>query len=472
MASSLKRNFALNAVYQVLSLILPMITIPYVSRVLGADGIGEYSYTYSIVYYFVIVAMLGFNNYGNRTIARYRHDRKKLSKKFAEIYSFQVIMSCAMVLLYILYLLFINSEYSLVATIQVVYLIACIFDINWFFFGLEEFKLTVSRNIFIKLLSLVMIFMFVKSSTDVWIYTLILSSSTLLSQLVLLPFLFKHVDFVRIKLKDLRSHVAPCFGLFLPVIASTIYRTMDKTMIGWFADMSEVGIYENAEKMITVPTALITALGTVMLPRMSNMYAKKNSEEISPEAVALIDKSIQFVMFLSFAMMAGIIAVGNGLAIIFFGDGFPDAGIIMAGLSVTIPMMAWGNVVRTQYLIPKNEDKTYILSAFCGAMINLAINLIFIPRYAAMGACFGTIIAELVVVVYQTLAITNKLPFLVYVRKTIPFLLKALVMLAVVLLISEFLNIDLYLRVIVQILCGILVYLIMNYKYMVGLIKK
>ena len=207
---TLKKNFLLNTTYQILMLIIPLITVPYVSRVLGASGIGEYSYTYSIVYYFIIVAMLGFNNYGNRTVARYRHDRKKLSKKFAEIYTFQVLMSCSMILLYSLYLLVVEPEYINIGAIQIIYLVACVFDINWFFFGLEEFKLTIPRNMLVKLLSLAAIFVFVRSKNDVWIYTLILSLGALLSQIIMFPFLHRYIDRVKVRLSDLkigRAHV-------------------------------------------------------------------------------------------------------------------------------------------------------------------------------------------------------------------------------------------------------------------------
>lgn len=473
---TLKKNFLLNIAYQILVLILPLITVPYVSRVLGASGIGEYSYTYSIVYYFIIVAMLGFNNYGNRTVAHFRHDREKLSKKFAEIYTFQILMSIGMIVLYSLYLLLVESSYKTVGIIQIIYLVACVFDINWFFFGLEEFKLTVPRNIAIKFLSLIAIFVFVRSEDDVWIYTLILSAGTLLSQIILFPFLHRYIDRVKIKLSDLKPHMAPCFGLFLPVVASTIYRTMDKTMIGWFSDMSEVGIYENAEKVITIPTAVITALGTVMLPRLSNMYGADSGDEVSEEAALLMYKSMKFVMFLAFAMMFGLVAISNNFVSMFFGSSFNGAGIVMSFLAITIPLMAWGNVVRTQYLIPKKKDKIYVASAFCAAFINLIVNFLLIPRYAAVGACFGTVIAELVVVFYQTYAVKEKLPIITYLKESAWFLAKAVLMLGTVFVVASVINIDsIYIRLTIQICVGVLVYGILNYNYirdLLGVSKK
>ena len=240
-----KKNFLYNVVYQILILLIPLVTVPYISRVLGSSGIGIYSYTYSIVYYFMVFAMLGLNNYGNRSIAKVRDDEVKLSKTFKEIYCMQIITSISMIILYFLYLVVFNVKYKEIALIQSIYVISCLFDINWFFFGIEKFKLTVTRNTLIKILSLICIILFVKNKNDVWVYTLIVSGSVLLSQLFLWPFVKKYISNVNIKFESVLQHFKPCIKLFLPVIAVAIYKVMDKTMIGWFSNVSEVGFYEN-----------------------------------------------------------------------------------------------------------------------------------------------------------------------------------------------------------------------------------
>ena len=143
----MKKNFIYNILYQILILIIPLITMPYVSRILGADGIGIYSYTYSIAYYFMIVAMLGLNNYGNGTIAKVRDNKEELSKQFFSIYGFQVLSSLIMIILYISYIFIFDNQYKIIALIQSMYVISSMFDINWFFFGIEKFKLTITRTI-------------------------------------------------------------------------------------------------------------------------------------------------------------------------------------------------------------------------------------------------------------------------------------------------------------------------------------
>lgn len=461
-----KKNFLYNIVYQILILIIPIVTVPYVSRVLGSTGIGIYSYTYSIVYYFMMFAMLGLNNYGNRSIAKVRDNKEKLSRTFKEIYRMQIITSITMIILYFLYLDIFDVKYKEIALIQSIYVISCLFDINWFFFGIEKFKLTVTRNTIIKFLSLISIFLLVKDKNDIWIYTLIASGSLLLSQLFLWPFIKKYVNNVEIKFKDVIKHFKPCLKLFLPVIAVAIYKVMDKTMIGWFSDVSEVGFYENAEKIINVPNAIIAALGTVMLPRMSNLYAKNRDEE----SKKVIDKSIKLMMFLAFAMTFGLICISKNFSLIFFGQGFEKSGIIIILLSITILFLSWGNVLRTQYLIPKEYDKIYIESAFLGAIVNLIFNLIFIPKYASIGACIGTIFAELSVMLYQTISIKNELPIKEYVKDIIPFFIKSIIMF-IVIYPFDFINLNNILIIIIQVVLACIVYYLLNYKYVNELIN-
>lgn len=467
MTSSVKKNFIYNVTYQLLILIIPLVTMPYISRKIGSEGIGIYSYTYSIVYYFMIFAMLGLNNYGNRTIAKVRDNKEVLSKNFKEIHLLQILTSFTMLALYIPFILVFQRKYILISLIQALYILSCTFDINWFFFGLEQFKITVTRNTIIKLASLVLIFTLVKTKNDIWLYTLILSGSALLSQLLLWPFVVKNTIEVKIRLNDIYKHVRPCIKLFLPVIAITIYKVMDKTMIGIFSNISEVGYYENAEKIINVPNSIITALGTVMLPRMSNLYAKGSNEKGTKK---VIEKSIKIIMFLSCAMCFGLIAISKNFSVLFFGKEFIKSGYIISYLAITIIFLSWGNVIRTQFLIPREKDKEYIVSAFYGALINFCMNIIFIPRFKSIGACIGTIAAEFVVMFYQTHAVRKELPISNYIRESLPFLIKAIIMFACVYSINYF-KLPLIHTIILEITTGIIIYLALNFKYILNIIK-
>ena len=462
----MKKNFIYNIIYQVLILILPLITVPYVSRVLGADGLGIYSYTYSIAYYFMIIAMLGLNNYGNRTIAKVRDDKEKLSKEFCSIYALQLITSTIMIVTYFLYVILFDNQYKLIAFIQIMYVISSMFDINWFFFGIEKFKLTITRNTIIKALSLILIFMFVKTPNDVWKYTAILAGSTLFSNVILFSFLHKYIKFTRVNKKDIFKHFKPNLIMFLPVIAVSIYKIMDKIMIGVLSTVTEVGYYENAEKITQVPSAIITALGTVMLPRVSNMLSNNQEEAVKN----IISKTMPFVMFLTFPMVFGVCAISKDFSLIFFGSEFEKSGYLIQLLSITIIFLSWGNVIRTQYLIPKERDSKYVISALLGAIVNFIMNCIFIPKYASIGACIGTIVAEFIVMFYQSWVVRKELPLKEYILNSFGFLVKAIIMFAIIVLLGKQITSNNLLRVIIQVVIGMIIYVLLNFKYIYNIL--
>lgn len=463
--TGLKKNFIYNVFYQIMILILPLITVPYVSRVLGAEGVGIYSYTYSIVYYFMIVSMLGINNYGNRTIAKTRENKYELSKNFFSIYFIQIVMTMFMLLCYLVYVFIFLNKYKLVSMLQIIYLISVMFDINWFFFGLEKFKVTITRSTILKLLSLILIFLFVNDVNDVWIYTLILSGSTLLSQLILLPFLIKEIIFVKIKFSDVKKHIKPCFILFIPVIAISLYKIMDKIMLGLLSTIEEVGYYEQAAKIIDIPMGIVTALGTVMLPRISNLVAKGDNSSI----LKYIEKSIKFMMFLAFPICFGLIGISDNFIPIFMGNDFMKSSVLVNYLSVTIIFLSFANVIRKQYLVPMEKDKLFILSVIVGAIVNLIINLILIPEYQSIGASIGTIFAELSVMLYQVIAVHKELPILKYLKLIFPFFVNSIIMFIVILFIKQ-LTLSKVTIICLQIIVGVVVYMLLNVKYINSII--
>jgi O-antigen/teichoic acid export membrane protein len=460
-----KKNFIYNMIYHIFTLIIPLITAPYLSRVVGAKGVGIYSYTYSIVYYFMLLTLLGLNNYGNRSIAKVRDDKEKLSKTFWSIYLFQLIMGITMLLLYIGYILVFDNQYKLYASIEVLFIISAMLDINWFFFGMEEFKKTITRNTFVKVGNVILIFLLVTSQNDLWKYTLIMAGMTCLSQILLWSFLRKKISFVKINLNDIKKHIKPNLVLFIPVIAISLYKIMDKIMLGGLSNVTEVGYYENAEKIIGIPMTLITALGTVMLPRISNILSKGENKKVEE----YISKSVKFIMFMSFAMCCGLIAIGYNFAPFFFGKEFQKTGTLIMMLAATLPFLSFANVLRTQYLIPKEKDKIYIVSVSLGAITNLIMNLVFIPKLASIGACIGTITAEFAVMFYQAMAIRKELPIKEYAIKSIPYLIKALIMLAIIYPLNC-IHMSNILRLIIQVGVGCLVYGLLNIKYILSIV--
>lgn len=452
--NNLKQNFSYSFIYQFLIIVLPLATTPYISRVLGPEGIGVFSYTSSIASFFMIFAMLGVKNYGNRTIAKNRDVKETLSRNFWNIYILQLVTSLLIISLYLLYILIFVEEFFWIATIQSLLLISAAMDITWFFFGLEKFKITIVRNIIIRVLSVLLIFVFVNDKSDLWIYTLIMAGGTFLTQLSLWPLLKKDVYFIMPTINVMKDHFKSNLILFIPVLAISIYKIMDKIMLGNMADISQVGFYENTEKIINIPMGVIIAVGSVMLPRMSNMAAKGEIKK----SKSYIETSMFFIIIISSGMTFGIAGVAEVFAPIFFGEEFSETGILIILISPIILFISWANVIRTQYLIPNNRDKTYISSVVIGAFVNFTINIALIPKYGALGAVIGTVAAELSVALIQTLMIKRELEVTKYFKRGIPFLIYGLLMFICIKSV-ELLTLNNYYILIIQLISGALIYL-------------
>lgn len=458
--SSIKKNFMYNVLYQLLLIILPLITTPYISRVLGSEGLGTYTYTYTIANYFMLVAMLGVKNYGNRSIAAVRDDKKKLTRVFWEIYGLQFICSVLAMVVYLGYVLIVETEYQIIALIQGIYVFSGLLDISWLFFGVEKFKITVTRNIVIRLINLACVFIFVRTRGDLWKYALIMALGTLCSQGYLWFYVRRLVGWYRPKLVDLKKHIVPELILFIPIIAVSLYTMMDKVMLGQMSTMSEVGYYEGAAKILNIPTGVITALGTVMLPRMSNLAARGKIKESGQ----YIYNSMIFAMFLASGMMFGIAGIAEDFVPLFLGEEYESCVLLIRVMAPTVPFVSWANVIRTQYLIPNHEDKSYIISVVLGAAANLAVNFSLIPSLGALGAIIGTVCAEGTVCVSQTLLVRKKLELTRYLKNTVTYFVFGAVMFLIICAIHRMIA-DTVLALVTEILVGGGAYVLMAGVY-------
>lgn len=411
-----------------LLILLPLVTTPYVSRVLGAENLGMYTYTYTAANYFVLFAMLGVKNYGNRSVASVRENKTDMSRTFWEIWGLQAL--CAVIALcgYAVFVVCFGRENKILFLWQSLFVLSSLFDISWLFSGLEKFSITVTRSIVIKLLSLFAIFLFVKTADDLWKYTLIMALSILLSQLTLWRYLPRYVERCKVGIRGILRHFCAELSLFVPVIAVSLYKMMDKLMLKEMSTYVQVGFYESADRIIGIPLGVITALGTVMLPRMSHLASKSDTDK----SMRYIRTSILFAMFMACGMMFGLAAIADDFIPLFLGAAYAPAAVLLQWMAPTVLFIAWANVIRTQYLIPNHKDKSYIVSVLCGAVFNIVCNFLLIPRYQAMGAVIATLGAEALVCMVQTVAVRRQLPVFRYFKETVPLLLPGAVMLCVV----------------------------------------
>lgn len=469
---NLSKNLVYNIIYQVLLYIIPFILTPYLSRTLGATQIGEYSYTYSIVYYFMLFTLLGINNYGVRKISKAKHEKDALGEAFSSIYGLQLFLGLISLIVYNLVSVVLLSTHHTILLIHNLFLISAVVDINWFFFGIEKFDITVTRNAIIKVLSTLLIFMLVKSPDSILIYTIIMAGSTLLSQLYLVAILHKYINFYPLDIpKSIKLHFTKCLLLFIPVIAYSIYRVMDKTMIGGIVSTTELGYYENAEKIINIPIGILTAIGTVMLPFMSKQ-AKKDQPTMVEEKNDVLYKMFQVCFLIMIPMAFILLVIAKDFTSIYFGSGFEKSGDILMLLSSTIIFATVANVIRTNYLIPNEKDRIYVSSTIVGAVVNLILNLVFIKSLGAIGACIGTIAAESSVMIYQIIATRKNINYKKVFLSISILIIKCLVITLICMVLVNLLKVQGAIKIIITITLFVILYLLINIKALKKIIDK
>lgn len=398
---SLKVNFVFQTVYQVLMLVIPLILAPYLTRTLGGNSLGVYTYVHSISYYFVLFSMLGIAKYGQRLIAQNSNDDLKLRKSFWGLFYLHVILSVLAITFYILFVFCIVKENRQVFIMDFFFVLSALFDITWFFYGLENFRSVVYRNTIVKVVECILIFLFVHNSNDVVVYTIICSFAVFIGQVAMLPVAMRIAPPIKVGWSEIFIHMKPLLTLALAVLAVTLYTIFDKTLLGIFSIKEDVAFYEYSDRIIRIPLTFITIIGTVMLPRACRLVADGNnsSQQIYLKYSAVIVSVIASLSFWVLLLCADDLALG------YFGEGFSACGTIMICLSPIILIAGIGDIVRNQFLIPNSLDRQYTIGVCLSAILNLFTSislLIILPSsYKIFGAVLGTLFAELFGTGYQ-----------------------------------------------------------------------
>ena len=384
------RNYAYNLSYQLLVIILPIITTPYVTRVFSSNDLGTYGYFNSIVTYFILLATLGVANYGTKEISSHRND---IRKNFWGIYTLQFGATCLSILLYIILCFAFSFMQNPVAYILGLSLLSKGMDISWLFQGLEDFRKITVRNITVKLVGVVSIFLFVKSPGDLYLYVSLLTVFELLGQLSMW---FPAREFIGKPHLDLcyaKQHLKPVILLFLPQIAISLYVTLDRTMLGALASTTDVGIYDQALKLVNILLTLVTSLGSVMLPRVSNLLSKGNNEAVNRM------HQISFLIYnlVIFPIIAGMLIINNDFVKFFLGNDFQEARYAIAIMIFRMFFIGWTNIMGIQILIPHNKNKEFLTSTTVPAIVSVGLNLLLLPKFGYIGAAIVSVLTEVFV---------------------------------------------------------------------------
>lgn len=447
------RNYLYNVGYQVLAIIVPLITSAYVARVLRPAGVGANAYTNSIINYFMLIANMGIGYYGNRQIAYVRDNRNKMAKTFWEIQIVKTIMTLVAFIAFEVFMMFYTRqpEYMIAQSIN---LVAVAFDISWFYEGIENFKVTVLKNSFVKLLSMVAIFVLIKGPNDVTLYIVVLAVSTLLGNLTLWPNIKKDLPKVSAKILNPWQHFLPMAELFIPQIATQVYVQLNKTMLGGMVNETASGYYQYSDNLVKLILALVTATGTVMLPHVANAVSKGNMNKVNQ----MLYKSFDFVSALAYPMMFGLAAISLTLVPKYYGPGYEPVGPAMMIESIVILMIAWSNAIGVQYLLPRNKNKEFTISVTVGAVVNLILNIPLIKLWGLNGAMWSTVISECSVTLYQLWVVRDMLSYKALFKGSWKYLISGIVMFIPVFWMNRNLK-DTWLMMGLEVLVGILVYI-------------
>ena len=449
------KNYLYNVGYQVLAIIVPLITSAYVSRVLRPAGVGANAFTNSIIQYFILFASMGIGYYGNRQVAYVRENRETMAQTFWEIQIVKTIMTLIAYTAFVLFMIFytIQADYMWAQSIN---LIAVAFDISWFYEGIENFKVTVLKNSFVKIVSMIAIFVFIKNPSDVTLYIIVLAVSTLLGNLTLWPNIRRDLPNVNHKMLNPWQHFLPMVELFIPQIATQVYVQLNKTMLGGMVSETASGYYQYSDNLVKLILALVTATGTVMLPHVANAVSKGDMQKVNQ----MLYKSFDFVSALSYPMMFGLAAISLTLAPKYYGSGYEPVGPAMMIESIVILAIAWSNVLGVQYLLPIHRQHDFTVSITIGAIVNILLNVPLIRIFGLDGAMWSTVISEISVTLYQLWAVRGLLSYKNFFSNSWKYLIAGIIMFIPVFWMNQNLK-DSWLMMGMEIVVGVIIYGVM-----------
>lgn len=463
------KNFFYQALFQVTKIILPIITVPIVSDAIGPKGIGAYNYTNSIAQYFILFAGLGVGLYGNREIALAWNRKEHVSRTFWEIVTFKGVLSILSFLLYLTLISFFSNKVFFY--VQSLAVLSVLFDISWFFMGIQDFKKTSLASLLTQIASFVLILLFVRSENDTLVYIAIQTFNIVFPQVFVWIFAKSYIHFEKVSIYQSFKHFPGALSFFIPQVAILLYTNLNKTLLGSFLGEKSVGFYTNALTLNTVFITIITTLDTVMLPHMSGLFAKNNIKRI----IDTMKKTIHIQLFFSIAIMFGMLTVFDKLVPWFFGNKFLFVNQIIPFFSVLIIINPLGTSISRQYLLPIGNTRDYNISVIIGAVINIVGNIILLPTIGFYGVVFSYISAELFVTIVRTTSFIRVTGFEFEKKKLIVYFISGVIMCLLTRFVTADMNSTVFTNI-VQVFIAVPIYFLITQIFKVNpildLIKK
>ena len=465
------KNYLYNLSYQILTIILPIITVPYVTRIFTSEALGNYVFYNSIVSYFSLFAMLGIGVYGTKQIAA----ASDVSSTFWNIYAIQLIASILAISVYVIAIFSIPQLGGVIPLIVGLTLFAKMIDISWLFSGKEDFKKITIRNVVTRIIGVISIFTFVKSSDDLYLYVFLIVIFDFLGQFVMWMPAKKFIKRPSFNTKIMKKNLHPIVLLFLPQVAISLYVVLDRTLLGLLGSYSDVGIYEQGQKLISILLKVVSSLGVVMLPRVANLLSERRDKE----AQNMVKFSFILYNLIIFPMIFGLIAVNEVFVKLFLGQNFQDVKYVLYVIVFNIMFVGWTNILGYQVLVVRNKNKEFMLSTTIPAFVSVAVNIAVIPFFGYIGASITSVVVEILVFAiqwYYSRNIINK--NLLFNKDLAKIICSSLVMFGAVMLCKMTLGLDGIIGLIIYLTVGGISYLGMifllktvNIREMKGMLK-
>ena len=451
-------NYIYNTIFTCLNLLFPIITLPYISRIIGVDGIGKVNFSNSIVNYFLMIASLGIPLYGVREIARVRNDKEKLSNTFSEIFSINILSTIFCIISY--YLMIFNLNYfntdKMLFIVSGFSLILNIINLDWFYQGIEEYRYIAIRSSIVKMTSIILLFIFVKNRNDYITYAFI-NVLAISGNNVINAFNVRKNIKISFKNLDIKKRIKPIAILLSIQIAINIYANLDTTMCGILAGQASVGYYSNAVKINRIIVTVVISISTILLPRLS-FYAENNNMEKFNE---IVDKVFKIILFISLPIMIGVFFISKEIMLIMFGEQFISAVNTLKILSPLIVVLSIGNLFGTQVLIPLGKEKKLLISVVLGSITNFALNLLLIPIYKQDGAAFATVVAETMIMIVQVYFAKRFIKIKINVNEILNIIITNVLMIICLIMINKVIN-NIFVNFALSVIIGGSVYIVLN----------
>jgi len=390
----MKKNYFYNLLLSITNILFPIVSFPYASRILGPEGIGKVQMSSTLAQYFGLIAALGIPIYGMQEIARVRHDQKALSKVFSELFSIYFICSIAVTILYIFvisYFPYFRESYTLFLYAGMIVLLGFT-TIDWFYSGLEEFKIIAIRSISVKIIALLLLYYLVRTPADYRYFLFITLFSMMGNNLIAVFYLHKRTQ-LTVRGLNLRKHLSPLFFIFSTTMAASMYTYLDTILLGFLSNNQAVGLYTASVKLTKIAIPFITAASFVLIPKFA-IHTQQNNQKAHQE---LLHKSWHYIVFFSIPISVGLLVNAREFILVFSGAQFENATLAMQIMAFLPFFIGLGYFFAFQILVPMGKNKEMLYAVLVGMVVSLLLNFICIPYWQEKGAAIANLITEIVV---------------------------------------------------------------------------